>query len=285
MQPHQEPTPKMHESDHDGRFMHEDQSVQTQHTPDRDLFGKPPKHHADWSHRRGEPRIMALFWMIYLMGATVLMFSSMSRAHAISHEITRPAARLMIIVVMLGICVLWPMLRLSQRHPNSGHVWFVLRDAFVLFVPLQAVLWPQVSSVLAHWPVTVIGALVLLSASWLLLLAGVLALAVASVARAEVQAGPRAVWMLVILLIVFAAPLGALVGTTQIPVSIDQPRIGWLLSPVTGVLELLRDRDATGISARVYPQQIRMLIAIGCVGLALLLIARALEVARARVGA
>lgn len=229
--------------------------------------------------------MMALFWMIYLMGATVLMFSSMSRSHAISHEITRPAARLMILTVMLGLCVLWPMLRLSQHHPRAGHVHFVLRDVLVLFVPLQAVMWPQIASVLAHWPLVVVATLVLLCASWLMLLAGVLAMGISSVSRAASGGGPRALWMLLILIIVFAAPIGAMVGTTAPPASIDQPRIGWLLSPITGVLELLRDRSATGAPVRVYPQQIRILVAIGCVGLALLLIARALEVARGRVRA
>ncbi len=228
---------------------------------------------------------MALFWMIYLMGATVIMFSSMSRAHAISHEITRPAARLMIVIVMVGVCVLWPMLRLSQRHPAGGHVWFYLRDVIVLFLPLQAVLWPHVSTVLAHWPVAVIATLTLLFAAWLLLLAGVLAMASSSISRAEHGAMPRAIWMLVILLIVFAAPIYAIISGTGSPAGLDQPRLGWILSPVPGVLELLRDRDATGVPARVYPQQLRLLIAIVCVGLALLLIARAIEVARARIRA
>lgn len=285
MQQNQNSTRDTPQSDLEGRFMHEERETHDEPTPDRDLFGNPPKYHADWSHRRGEPRIMALFWMIYLMGTTVLMFASMSKAHAISHEITRPAARLMIMTVIFGMCVFWPMLRLSQRHPRTGHVWFVLRDVLVLFVPLQAVMWPQISSVLAHWPIAVVGALVLLCASWLLLLAGVLSLAMASVSRIEATAMPRTVWMILIMLIVFAAPIGALIATTPVPTQIDQPRIGWLLSPMTGALELLRERDATGAPARVYPQQIRMLIAIGCVGLALLLIARALEVARARVRA
>ncbi len=228
---------------------------------------------------------MALFWMVYLMGATVLMFSSMSRAHAISPEITRPAARLMILIVMLGMCVLWPMLRLSQQHPRGNHVWFALRDALVLFVPLQAVLWPHISTVLAHWPIPVVATLTLLSASWLLLLAGVLALAMSSVARSGGGMWPRTIWMLVFVLIVFAAPIGAIVGTTQVPVGVDHPRIGWLLSPITGVLEVVRDRDELGMPARIFQQQTRMILAIGCVGLALLLIARALEVARARVRA
>jgi len=47
----------------------------------------------------------------------------------------------------------------------------------------------------------------------------------------------------------------------------------------------VRDREQLGVSTKIYPQQIRMMLAIGCVGLALLLIARALEVAHARVRA
>ena len=249
---------------------------------DRDIFGKPPKGHADWSHRRGEPRGLALFWMIYLMGATVIMFSSMSRAHAISPDITRPATRTMLIMVMLGLFVLWPMVRLSQSHPRGSHVLFLLRDALVLFLPLQAVLWPHIASILAHWSIPVVAMLALLSASWLLLITGVLALALGSIERNGGRASARAGWMLVVLLVVFLAPIIALVTPTAPPVPVDQPRIGWLMSPITGTMEIVRDRAELGVAARVFPQQARMLVAIGCVGLALLLIARALEVARAR---
>tara|TARA_E500000318_G_scaffold2060_1_gene2742 strand:- start:39346 stop:40032 length:687 start_codon:yes stop_codon:yes gene_type:complete len=228
--------------------------------------------------------MVALLWMIYLMGATVVMFSTMSRAHTISSGITRPAARTMLILIVIGFCVLYPMLRLSQRHPTSGNVWFALRDAFVLFVPLQAVLWPQVSAILASWSFAVIAGVSLFFGCWMILIAGMLALAMRSIAYND-NAVNRGVWIILFLAIVLAAPAAGLLGDITPPAPIDQPRIGWLLSPLTGVLELVRDREQLGVSTKIYPQQIRMMLAIGCVGLALLLIARALEVAHARVRA
>ncbi|MHA7813558.1 MAG: hypothetical protein ACX94C_09215 [Phycisphaerales bacterium] len=276
----QPPQPEIDANERDGRYMHATEDVQV----DRDIFGNVPKRHRDWSHRRGEPRVMALFWMIYLMGATVVMFAAMSRAHAISYEISRPAARTMLIVVVFGFSLLWPMLRLSQRHPTQGHVWFALRDVFVLFVPLQAILWPQISGILAHWSIPVVAALSLLCASWLLLIGGVLALAMRSISRNDTAAA-RAIWMLVIVLIVCAAPIVGLLSPAVPDAALNEPRVGWLLSPLTGVAELVRDREVLGVAARVFPQQLRMLAAIGCVGLALLLIARALEVAQRRVRA
>ena len=277
-----------HESSYDeqrtpedeGQFMHARDSVE----PDRDLFGNAPKHHRDWSHRRGEPRVMALCWMIYLMGATIVMFASMSRAHTISLSITRPAAQTMMLLIVFGFSILWPMLRLSQRHPMHGHVWFVLRDVFVLFVPLQAVLWPQVSGILANWSYAAVGSISLMCGCWMILIAGVLALALRSIARRDTALN-RGVWMTIVVSILIAAPMIGVLGQITPPVPIDQPRVGWLMSPFTAVLELVRDREATGAAVRIYPAQVRMLIAIGCVGLALLLIARALEVAQARVRA
>lgn len=276
------PTPKddLESSNARGRYMHPPGDAMV----DRDIFGNPPKHHRDWSHRRGEPRMVALLWMIYLMGATVVMFSTMSRAHTISSGITRPAARTMLILIVIGFCVLYPMLRLSQRHPTNGNVWFALRDAFVFFVPLQAVLWPQVSAILASWSFAVIAGVSLFFGCWMILIAGMLALAMRSIAYND-NAVNRGVWIILFLAIVLAAPAAGLLGDITPPAPIDQPRIGWLLSPLTGVLELVRDREQLGVSTKIYPQQIRMMLAIGCVGLALLLIARALEVAHARVRA
>jgi len=268
------PIPSEHAQD-SGAFMHPEEI-------DRDLFGQAPKHHRDWSHRRGEPRVFTLLWMIYLMGATMLMFSSMARAYSISPEITRPAARSMLVVVVVGFSVLWPMVRLSQRYPSHLSIRFTIRDIVVLYIPMQAVIWPQSMSMLAGWPIEVVAAISAFSLAWLGILAGVIALGSASIARNSGREWVRVAWMMMVMVIIFAAPsLGGLT-TNGAGIDVDAPRVGWLLSPVTGVLEIVRPRDALGTSARVFGDQWRMIIALFFVGAALLLITRALEVARSR---
>ncbi len=260
-----------------GVFMH---PPSPEARPDRDIFGNTPPRHRDWSHRRGEPRVMALLWMVYLMSSTVLMFSSMARAYSIDPDITRPAARSMLTVVVVGFAVLWPMVRCSQRIDSRDHSVFAFRDAVVIFVPIQAVLWPQGLPILASWSLPVLGAVSALCLAWLLVLAGALALALGSIQRRAGGERVRVVWMLVFLGIVFAAPV---LGSARSPgawIGADRPRVGWLLSPVTGVLEIVRDRRELGTAARVFPEHWRMILAIACVGVALLLIARAVEVAR-----
>ena len=252
---------------------------------DRDIFGNTPKGHADWSHRRGEPRMFTLLWMIYLMGSTVLMFSSMARAYSISPSITRPAARSMLIMVVLGFSVLWALVRFSQRFPEhlrGRHVRFAIRDAIVLCVPMQAVIWPQAMPMLAGWPVEVVLAISALSIAWLTILSGVIALGSASIQRNNGKEWARILWMCIVIGIVFGAPIVAALGTIQAEIGPGRPRVGWLLSPVTGVLELTRDRHELGVSAKVFIEQWRLLAALMCMGTALLLIARALEVARSR---
>ncbi len=239
----------------------------------------------DWSHRRGEPRVFTLMWMMYLMGSTVIMFASMATAYSISPHITRPAARTMLIVVVLGYSVLWAMVRFSQEQRAWSHVRFAIRDAVVLFIPMQAVIWPQALPVLAHWPVDVVAAISVMSLAWILMLAGVIALGSASIERNHGKELVRVMWMFLVVLIVFMAPLIGSLQTSGAAIGVDRPRVGWLLSPVTGLLEIVRDRRELGVSARVFVEHWRMIIALLCVGVALLLIARAQEVARGRDGA
>ncbi len=256
-------------------FMHPDKV-------DHDLFGNPPRYHADWSHRRGEPRVFALMWMMYLMGATVMMFSSMAMAYSISVHITRPAARTMLVVVVLGYSLLWAMVRFSQQQRAWSHVRFAIRDAVVLFIPMQAVIWPQALPVLAHWPIEVIAGISAMSLAWIMILAGVIALGSASIERNQGREFIRILWMLLVILIVFLAPLIGSLQTAGASIGVDRPRVGWLLSPITGLLEIVRDRRELGTSARVFIEHWKMIFALLCVGGALLLIARAQEVARGR---
>lgn len=251
-----------------------------QESHDRDIFGNRPARHADWSHRRGEPRVFTLLWMIYLMASTVLMFSSMSSAHSISPSITRPAAQTMLVVVVIGFSVLWPMVRFSQYASKYAHVRFGLRDALVIFVPMQAVIWPQTLPILAGWPIDVVAGVSAMCLAWIILLAGIVALGSSSIERNATKPIIRVVWMLIVMVLIFGAPLYGGITTHSATVGINQPRMGWMLSPVSGLLELTRDRRELGTSTHLFFEHWRMILAVFCVGFALLLLARAAEVAR-----
>lgn len=244
---------------------------------DRDIFGRAPVGRPDWSHRRGEPRVFALVWMVYLMGVTAIMFMTVSDAFFVSTDITRPAARAMVVATAAGIALLWPAFRLSQ-HPPEHPVRDVLRDLFVLLVPAQAVIWPHALRVLADWPLPVLLAIAACFASWALLVGGVIAMA--NTGRAAGRA--RGLWTLVLLVAVLGAPaLGVTLGITG-PARLDAPRPGWMLSPITAVLEITRDRDDAGTTVPVTTTHWRTLAAVACVGGAMLCLAGATRVAPAR---
>lgn len=247
---------------------------------ERDIFGRVPKDRADWSHRRGEPRVFALLWMLYLMGVTGVMFMSVSDAFFVSTSITRPAARGMMLATIVGIVLLWPAMRLSQR-PAPRAVRSVLQDLFVLLVPAQAVVWPHALRVLGDWPVQVLLGLVGVMTAWALVVGGLIALA-----NAGRHAGrARGVWMLVVLGAVFLGPLaGGLTGPgAAVAGSSGEPaRPAWMLSPLTAVLEITRNRDASGTPNPVGGIHWRLIIATGCVGGALLCVAGSAGVASGR---
>lgn len=243
---------------------------------EKDLFGREPVGRPDWSHRKGEPRVFALIWMLYLMGVTILMFSSFMHAMSIGPSITRPAATRMVLATMLGLCLLWPAIRLAQR-PSERPVRHVLRDMFVLLVPAQAVIWPHAMGVLAGWSIEVLGAICVAFVAWSLVIGGVIALADTRAVRA-----PRWVWMLCVMLIVFGAPALGVVQRAPAGTSPDTPRAAWMFSPATTVLELTRDRSASGTPDRIQTGHWRLLGAIACFGGSLLVLSRAFEVAARR---
>ncbi len=248
--------------------------------PDRDIFGREPVGRPDWSHRRGEPRIFALIWMIYLMGVTAIMFMTVSDAFFVSTDITRPAARAMVLATAAGIALLWPAFRLAQ-HPPEHPVRDVLRDLFVLLVPAQAVVWPHALRVLADWPLPVLLGVTACFAAWAMVVGGLIALANSGAGAGRA----RWMWMLVVLAVVIGAPaLGMALGIVG-PTRVDAPRPGWMLSPLTCVLEITRDRDASGTTVPVSPTHWRSLAAVACVGGALLCLAGAARVAPTRRGA
>lgn len=248
---------------------------------DLDIFGRAPVHHADWSHRRGEPRVFALLWMIYLMVVTALMFASITGALSVSQTITRPAARVMLVATMFGIAIIWPMVRLSQRVPAQGTLASVLRDWVVIIVPMQAVVIPQMFPVLAGWSLGVVLAIDAFLCAWALVIAGLIAMSYRSIGERD-HGGRRVLWMLLILLVILAAPVYGMLSGAGAQLGIRDARVGWLMSPLTGIIELARDRNILGQSARIRAEHWRMIGAIACVGAAMCLFGYAIEVARRR---
>lgn len=230
-----------------------------------------------WAHRRGEPRVFALAWTIFLFAATLATFVAAQSASGGDRGLVRAAAQMLVFASALGVTVLWPMVRLSQ-WPDGRPVWGSLRDLVVLLVPLQAMLWPQAMWWLARWPAPVIVALDLLLLCWGVLVGGLLAWCQALRLRALRDPDPARAWgparsagaMVLFVLLAGAGAAGALGGGPLLTGGDLTPpawRPGWMLSPLTGVFEITRDRTWSGDIARVAPGHLWLMLAAGVCGL------------------
>ncbi len=216
---------------------------------DLDLFGRPPKGKPDWSHRRGEPRVLALAWTIYLMLTTMGSLVPAMTLGRFEPDVYRPAARLLIALVVVGLCVLWPMVRLTQRPARSDGARFVLRDLAVLLLPALALVWPQV--ILADWPVVVVGALSGAMIGWALMIGSVL---LWWHRCGSAHAVTRVLVMTAVLVLVAGAPvLLWRSGVLAMEPSTEGVTPGWMWSPVTAAWEMVRDRSWSGRPAWVGP--------------------------------
>ncbi|MEZ6242322.1 MAG: hypothetical protein R3B57_04695 [Phycisphaerales bacterium] len=224
---------------------------------ERDVFGRTPKDRTDWSHRKGEPRVFALFWTAYLMAATLLMFASLSAAWVVSPESYRPAARMLLMVVSVGIVMLWPMTRLCQAAVVERPLWSTFKDMVVVLTPVQALVWPHALRMLAGWPVSVVAGVSCVTIAWGVVAGGVLAMA--QVTRGGGRGGRgavvRASWMRACVALVAGAPLWlGLTGALRVD-AIDgaeaSTTVGWMFSAPTAVAEVTRARVWTGHPAAI----------------------------------
>jgi len=219
--------------------------------PERDLFGNTPKGRADWSHRRGEPRGLALGWTLYLMAASVIAFgpSAMAAADPTAY---RPAAVRLVVLVSIGLFVLWPLVRFSQAWPSTPVKAFVI-DASVLLTPAMLVVWPHV--LLAWWPVEVAGALSMLLFGWTAA-AGALLVGLAHGGEGGAlrrRVGGLGLWLGVVLAAPATALLLGLGGGLAAEPGAAFGGAGWMVSPISGVFEIARDRAWSGRPAQVDP--------------------------------
>jgi hypothetical protein len=204
-----------------------------------------------WAHRRGEPRIFAFVWTVYLFLATAAtMLSTVAKGFP-GPEVMRPAARVLLLTVALGVAIVWPLIRLSQARDRSP-VSATVQDLFVVLIPVQAVVWPQTLWWLAHWPASVVAGEAALLGAWSLVVGGMLALALAGPERAGTSL--RWGWMALLVALVGLGALPALAGAGPAPgggdVLVREMRPAWMLSPFTAVLELSRDRSWSGLPPR-----------------------------------
>jgi hypothetical protein len=205
-------------------------------------------HPDPWAHRRGEPRTFAAIWLLFLFAATILSVGAVGVFGLVSTDVYRPAARVMLEVITVGIVVLWPMVRLSQEAPRHP-VRAMLVDLLIVLVPTQAVIWPQALSWMAGWPVEVVGAAAGLVCGWGVLIAGLLALYFSAQAPPQRDILPRWAMMALIILLIGIGPV-AFALRSRGPAA--GPGADWLMSsPLTGIYEITRDRLWTGQSAAI----------------------------------
>ncbi len=184
-----------------------------------------------WDHRRGEPRLLVLCWAIYLLaasGATIMRLPDMGFADP---RFVQTAARVLIVLMGVGLIVLWPMVRLSQASPRRPVV-AALVDLTALLLPLTAVLWPV--TWLGRWRWEVTCGLLAMLAAW-----GVVIAAITAMGTRRESSASRTLWAILLVLAIAGGPAIAagLAGMSE---------TGWALyaSPLTGVYALTTEASA-----------------------------------------
>jgi hypothetical protein len=190
-----------------------------------------------WAHRRGEPRLFAFLWTLYLFITVLGSLLWLTRSGVLAASAYGPAARIMLIVIAAGATILWPMVRFSQIAPATRPLSAAFNDLVVIVMPVQVVVWPL--AFLANWPVKVVAVLAGMLFVWPALTGGLVATAFALARRREVpilSAPARITWMLVCIGASCAGPL--VVVLTGVGEKIDLANWAWKLSPFTLVFLL-----------------------------------------------
>lgn len=228
-----------------------------------------------WAHRRAEPRTLAFAWALFILACGVMTIGLLLLRGPwalLDKGVYQYAARTMLLSVALGLCVLWPMVRLSQAVPMRERTWVaIVRDLIVLLPPLQAVVWAQAAA-RAGWAFDAIAAMSLSLLAWPVLLGAALAtLLRPGPAAAETfdtgtvfagTAGPNARARTLAMAAVALAALGPLLALRL--------GLGWaaMLSPVSAVLDLTRNHAGGAGRPTVVDGRWTALLAQGALALA-----------------
>jgi len=102
-----------------------------------------------WAHRKGEPRVFALLWAVYLMAGSLLTIFAGRGIGSSSARQLEFASLGFLTIAGFGAAVLFPMVRLSQASPRRV-VRSLVVDWCVVIAPLVVVVpWLPL---LTRWP-------------------------------------------------------------------------------------------------------------------------------------
>ena len=178
-----------------------------------------------WSHRRGEPRMFAFLWLMYLLVVVLGGIAWLGRSSGLGVGAHRPTVRTLLLMTLIGVAVLWPMVRLSQFAPPWPRWRWVLADVFVVGGPVLLLIWPL--SFVSAWPPRVPMVLSAGVVVWTVLVGGLIACGLAGRPVGEgsafvdvgddgdVRTGRRGGvrgwagtgWMVVVVCVVLAGPM------------------------------------------------------------------------------
>ncbi len=149
------------------------------------------------------PRGLILLGSIWLIVSWMLSIGVQTPLRPSSASYT-PGVAVMLLCVMIGLLIGWPLLRLSER-PFAQPVRQVALDLLVLVALVQVVVWPL--RLVTPWPPLRTAAVDATLAGWLLLVGAIVASAAGSA-----RAGPRIAAMGACVLLCVAAPAAAMFG-------------------------------------------------------------------------
>lgn len=242
----------------------------------------PPARPPDrWAHRRGEPRVLALLWAVYLFATVAGGLLWVTRLGSLSPSAYGPAARIMLVMMVVGVTILWPMTRLSQARPGAQRVRRPITDACLLDLlivlgPILVIVWPLAA--LAGWAYGVIAALAAMFVAWATVSGGLVSLALALEARFMPGAPPRrfaGLWRSFWTAACVVASTGAMVGpwiagrVSGVAPGSGQPSVGWLeaASPYSFIF-LAAGQGLSGPSSPVPAEGWYAIAATGLIGAA-----------------
>jgi len=133
-----------------------------------------------WSHRYGEPRGLALVWVLFVLVASGLPLLAGAGLGGARPEVLAFSMRSLGVVLAVGATVGWAMLRLSQARP-ARMVRSVVSDGVVLASPVGALLapvpvhvgWSNLGGLVSGLPAGAVWSAAVFACGWWLLCAGV----------------------------------------------------------------------------------------------------------------